>query len=104
MNEFYLGRKINVSAELDLNADCWVPTAEIAWEENGRQNRQRLSGPIGYFKIIDEAQIYAIEMAKSWIDAQTINSARAASEVAQSRTNQRYKSRRYAGTIASMSR
>ena len=69
MNELYQGRKINVVAELDLDADCWIPRADVVWEENGRQNHQHLTGPNGFFKIIDEAQIYALEMAKSWIDA-----------------------------------
>jgi len=104
MNEFYQGRKIKIVAELDLDADCWIPTADIAWEENGRQNHQRLSGPSGYFKIIDEAQIYAIEMAKSWIDAQFINGSAPASKTLQSRPAQRYKSQRYIRPAASINR
>jgi len=104
MNEFYQGWKIKVIAELDLDADCWIPTADIAWEENGRQNHQRLTGPSGYFKIIDEAQMYAIEMAKSWIDSQFVNGTRTTSKASQSRTTQRHQSRRYAGAATSMSR
>ena len=30
------------------------------------------TGPIGYFKIIDEAEIYGVEMAKTWIDAESV--------------------------------
>jgi hypothetical protein len=104
MNELYEGRKIKVMAELDLDADCWIPTAEIAWEENGRQNHERLTGPVGYFKIIDEAQMYAIDMAKSWIDAQSSNISREASKAPQSRTAQRYKTRRHADAPVSLSR
>ena len=40
----------------------------MPWE--GRTKcHQLLIGPIGYFKIIEEAEIYAVEMAKTWIDA-----------------------------------
>jgi len=70
MSEFYQGRTIKVFAELDLDADCWIPTADISWEELGKQNHQRITGLNGFFKVIDEAQTYAIEMAKAWIDAQ----------------------------------
>ena len=28
--------------------------------------------PVGYFKTIDEAEIYAVEMAKTWIDAEFV--------------------------------
>ena len=72
MRELYQGRSIRVVAELDLDSDCWIPTADVAWEDNGKQNHHRLTGQNGFFKIIDEAQIYATEMAKSWIDAQFI--------------------------------
>jgi hypothetical protein len=42
------------------------------WVWEGRTKRhQLLTGPIGYFKIIDEAEIYAVEMAKTWIDAES---------------------------------
>jgi hypothetical protein len=70
MSEFYQGRTIRVFAELDLDADCWTPTADVSWEEDGKQNHQRLTGLRGFFKVIDEAQTDAIEMAKAWIDAQ----------------------------------
>jgi hypothetical protein len=38
---------------------------------DGGNIHQLLTGPIGYFKIIDEAEIYAVEMAKTWIDAES---------------------------------
>ena len=100
MSELYQGRKINVVAELDLDADCWIPRADVVWEENGRQNHQHLTGPNGFFKIIDEAQIYAIEMAKSWIDAQFID--RRSSNKTPKTTERRV--RRYAPNPAPLSR
>lgn len=101
MNELYQGRKINVVAELDLDADCWIPMADVAWEENGRQNHQRLTGPNGFFKIIDEAQIYAIEMAKSWIDAQSIDRR---SPNKTSKNTEHHRVRRYAPSLTPLSR
>jgi len=47
---------------------AWIPNADVSWE--GRTKcHQLLTGPIGDFKIIEEAEIYAVEMAKTWIDA-----------------------------------
>jgi hypothetical protein len=68
MEVIYKSGHIYSVPELDLETDCWIPTADVSWEEGGTKYRQLLTGPIGYFKIIDEAEIYAIEMAKSWIE------------------------------------
>jgi len=38
------------------------------WEEHGERRHQRLKGPDDRFRLIDEAQLYAVEMAKSWIN------------------------------------
>ena len=94
MSEFYQGRRISVVAELDLDADCWIPTADVSWEEHGKQNHQRLTGLSGFFKVIDEAQSYAIEMAKAWIDGQVAK--RYSSVIENStRSTARNKTRRY---------
>ena len=45
--------------------------ADVSWEEAGTTCHQLLTGPVGYFKIIDEAEIYAVEMTKTWIDAES---------------------------------
>jgi hypothetical protein len=93
MGEFYQGRTITVFAELDLDADCWIPTADVSWEEHGKQNHQRLTGLNGFFKVIDDAQTYAIEMAKAWIDAQVRE--RYSSPMENSTRSKTRKSRRY---------
>lgn len=93
MSEFYQGRSIKVFAELDLDADCWTPTADISWEEHGKQNHQRLTGLSGFFKVIDEAQTYAVEMAKAWIDAQVTK--RYSSLIESSTRSTARRSRRY---------
>src|SRR5215471_19849774 len=68
MEVIYKSRHIHSVPELNLETDSWIPNADVSWE--GRTKcHQLLTGPIGYFKIIEEAEIYAVEMAKTWIDA-----------------------------------
>lgn len=70
MEEVYKSRRIHTSPQLNLDTDCWIPHAHISWDEQGVQHRQLLAGPSDRFKIIDHAEIYAIEMAMAWIDAE----------------------------------
>ncbi len=70
MVKLYQSCRIHVVTQLNLDSDCWVPEAEVLWEEHGKRRHQRLKGPDDRFKIIDEAEIHAVEMAKSWIDAE----------------------------------
>ena len=69
MEELYQCHHIRVVTELNPDADCWIPKAEVSWDEDGEQRRQVLTGPPDFFKIIDEAGIYALEIAKNWIDS-----------------------------------
>jgi hypothetical protein len=39
----------------------------------GTQQHQLLTGPNDCFKIIDQAETYAVEMAKAWIDAELVD-------------------------------
>ena len=68
MNELYHSHQIRVIAELGPGADCWTPKAEISWEEHGEWRSQVLTGPAGFFDMIDEAVSYAAELAKDWVD------------------------------------
>jgi len=72
MDETYKSRRIHTTPELNLETDCWIPKADIHWYEAGKEYRQVLAGPKDRFKIIDEAEIYALEMAKTWIDAESV--------------------------------
>jgi hypothetical protein len=72
MEVTYKSHHIHSVAELNLEMDCWIPQADVSWDEAGTKCRQLLTGPIGYFKTIDEAEIYAVEMAKTWIDAEFV--------------------------------
>ncbi len=55
---------------LNLDTDCWIPYADVSWEEEGIKRIQLLSGPSDRFKLIDQAEVYAVEMAMAWIDAE----------------------------------
>jgi hypothetical protein len=72
MDEFYKSYYIHTLVDLNLDSDCWVPKVEIIWEEQGVPHRQHLVGPSDLFKILDDAEIYAVEMAKGWIDNEII--------------------------------
>ena len=69
MDELYQSHHIRVMTELNPDADCWIPKAEVSWDEDGEQRHQVLTGPNDFFKIIDEAIQYAVEIAKYWIDS-----------------------------------
>ena len=70
MEEVYKSRRIQTSARLNYETDCWVPQADVTWEEQGKKQRQLLDGPPDRFKVIDHAEVYALEMAMAWIDAE----------------------------------
>jgi hypothetical protein len=68
----YRSRRILTARELDLATDCWIPKAEIRWDDGDGEQNQALTGPNDRFKIIDHAEIYALEMAMAWIDAECV--------------------------------
>jgi hypothetical protein len=68
MDEIYKSHSIRTEHELNLKTDCWIPRAKISWTEDGIECSQTLTGPADVFKVIDEAERYAVEMAKIWID------------------------------------
>ena len=73
MDEVYKSRQIHTIPQLNPDTDCWVPQADVSWEEWGTRHRHLLGGPPDRFKIIDQAEIYALEMAKAWIDTESID-------------------------------
>jgi hypothetical protein len=70
MDEFYKGYYIHTVLDLSLKTDCWVPKAEVVWEEWGVQRRRQLVGLDDVFKSLDDAEIYAVETARGWVDGQ----------------------------------
>jgi hypothetical protein len=70
MELVYRSCRVCTIPELNLDADCWIPKADVSWEEKGALRHQLLTGRSDVFKVIDEAEIYALEMAKAWIDVE----------------------------------
>jgi hypothetical protein len=66
----YKSRRILTARELDLDTDCWIPKADVSWQEQGTEQRQTLMGPRDRFKVIEDADTHALEMAMAWIDAE----------------------------------
>jgi hypothetical protein len=71
MDVIYKSCHIHTALDLNVETDCWVANADVSWGQGGTECHQLLKGSLGYFKIIDEAEIYAVEMAKTWIDAES---------------------------------
>ena len=72
MEEIYKARHIRTMPRLNLDTDCWIPYADVSWEEEGIKRIQLLAGPADRFKLIDQAEVYAVEMAMAWIDAEVM--------------------------------
>lgn len=72
MEVTYRSRRVATARELDPETDCWIPKADISWNDGDGEEHQTLTGPNDRFKIIDHAEIYALEMAMAWIDAECV--------------------------------
>lgn len=73
MERAYKSCRIQTSHRLNVENDCWAPHADISWDEAGIERRHSLVGPSDRFKLIDHAEIYAIEMAITWIDDESFS-------------------------------
>ena len=81
MDELYKGRYIHAAAELNLTVDCWIPIADISWYEQDNPCNHRLVGPTDFFKVIEDSHSHAVEMAKAWIDVQTMRNSKVVNDV-----------------------
>ena len=70
MDEIYKDCRIRTMPRLNWDTDCWIPCADVSWDEQGTQQTRQLAGPADRFKLIDQAELYAVEMAMSWIDGE----------------------------------
>jgi hypothetical protein len=69
MELVYMTRRIHTSIELNSKLDCWVPKAKVTWNEYGKSHQHMLNGPNDRFKLLEDAEVYAVEMAQAWIEA-----------------------------------
>jgi len=70
VEEVYKNCRIRTMPRLDLETDCWIPCADVSWDEEGKNRTQKLAGPADRFKLIEHAEVHAVEMAMNWIDAE----------------------------------
>lgn len=70
MEEIYRDCRIRTMPRLNRETDCWIPCADVSWDEDGKEQTKQLAGPADRFKLIDQAEMYAVEMAMDWIDAE----------------------------------
>ena len=45
MDEVYKSRQIHTSPQLNQDTDCWIPQADVSWDEQGTKHRQLPGGP-----------------------------------------------------------
>jgi hypothetical protein len=68
-NLYYNGRLIIAYASINQSSKLWSPGAEITWKQEGRRFSHTLGGLEDRFKTSEEAERFAIHLAKNWIDA-----------------------------------
>jgi hypothetical protein len=68
-NLYYNDRLIISYASLQQSTKSWSPGAEITWKHDGQRYSHTIGGLADRFQTSEEAEKFAIHMAKAWIDA-----------------------------------
>jgi hypothetical protein len=68
MYDYYNGCHIYSGASINANTHCWTPKAAVAWHERGARHSCSLVGPDDLLHSKEEAESYAIQMARKWVD------------------------------------
>lgn len=68
-NLFYNDRLIIAYASINQSTNLWTPGAEITWKRDGERHSHTIGGLADQFKTCDEAERFAINLAKAWINA-----------------------------------
>ena len=68
-NLYYRDRLIIAYASLNQSTQQWSAGAEISWKRDGRRHSHSLSGVADRFKTAGEAERFAGNLARAWIDA-----------------------------------
>jgi hypothetical protein len=67
-NLFYNDRLIIAHASINQSTNLWSAGAEITWKRDGQRYSHTISGLTDRFKTAEEAEKFAINLAKAWID------------------------------------
>jgi hypothetical protein len=54
---------------LEQATQLWIPTAIISWEAGGRRELHTITNSPERFADLKDAENFAIEMAKAWVDS-----------------------------------
>ena len=68
MDANYKGHHIQTCSVLDRNTKRWSPAVIISWHENATTQYRQLQGPVDQYDSKEEADNFAGELAKKWID------------------------------------
>jgi hypothetical protein len=68
-NLYYNQRLIIAYASINPSTKLWSPGAEITWKQAGQRFSHSIGGLEDRFKTCEEAERFAIRLAKTWIDA-----------------------------------
>ncbi|HXG52291.1 MAG TPA: hypothetical protein VNN77_12920 [candidate division Zixibacteria bacterium] len=68
-NLYYNDRLIIAHASLHPSSKLWSAGAEITWKVSGSRRSHTIGGLGERFRTAEEAEKFAIDLAKAWIDA-----------------------------------
>lgn len=68
-NLFYNDRLIIAYASLNRSTKQWSAGAEITWKRDGRRLSHSIAGLADRFRTADEAEKFAANLARAWIDS-----------------------------------
>jgi hypothetical protein len=68
-NLYYNDRLIIAYASFNQSTKEWSGGAEITWKHEGRRNSHTIGALADRFKSSEDAERFAINFAKAWIDA-----------------------------------
>jgi hypothetical protein len=68
-NLYYKDRLIIAFANLNQSDKLWSGGAEITWKVNGQRCSHSIGGLSDRFKTSEDAEAFALNLARAWIDA-----------------------------------
>jgi len=68
-NLYHKGLLIIAHSSINQSSKLWSAGAEISWKQDGQRHSHTLGGLADRFKTSEEAETFAINLAKAWIDA-----------------------------------
>jgi hypothetical protein len=60
---------IVATGQFDKNRDLWMPIGDIGWHSATRRESHTIEDSVHCFGTKQEAEAFAVEAAKAWVDA-----------------------------------